>query len=372
MRIPRVVDLARVHQAMARAGLEVLIVNSPSNLWYLSGYPLALSGLQGRGYGRNAAAILPAGGEPILVPGQFEEQIARARAWAVDIEPFSDYVVVPVVAAAEVIRRRGLPHNRVGVELAHLSEQFSRALHQALPRSELVPVDEMLDRLRAVKSPAEIEGFEATLRQSARGAKNALQGTRVRESEVDVHNRLAMGMITTLWSEKVDGGVLSGPRISLSNGQVSDRVLAAGDWVRLDYVCASGGYPARVCRTGTVGQPSSSQADIFRRYAEGVQLALQQLAPGMTGADVHARLKEAIDANQVGPVEGAVGYGLGYGPVERPFLATGETWTLTPAMVLSIEPLTADGLLASWLVVMGEKTARVVESEFPPDRLFAI
>ncbi len=372
MNTHRVVDLARVHQAMAQARLDAVIVNSPANVWYLSGYPLALSGLQGRGYGRNAAVVVPASGEPILVPGQFEEQISRARAWATDIEPFSDYVIIPVVAAAEIIRRRGLPHRRLGVELAHLSERFNRALREDLPQSDLVPADEMLDLLRAVKSPTEIEGIETALQRSARGAMKALAGVRAGEREVDVHNRLTMEVVRTLWSEKVDGSVLSGPRISIWNGQVSDRTLGEGDWVRLDYVCASSGYPARLCRMGTVGRASSSQVGLYNRYVTGVQGALQQLVSGLTGAEVQALFMETLAENQVRLVEGAVGYGLGYGPVERPFLAPSETWRLTPGMVLSIEPRTVDGLLASWLVAIGEKVSRIVETEFPADRLFAI
>ncbi len=372
MKVPRVADLGRVHKAMTHARLDAILVNSPVNVWYLSGYPLALSGLQGRGYGRNASVLVPAGGEPILVPGRFEEQITRARAWATDVEPFNDYVEVPVAAAAGVLRRRGLPHTRVGIEEAHLSDRFMRALREALPGTEFVSADEMLDQVRAIKSAAEIDGIENALKRSVAGALNGLNSAQAGQRERDVHNHLVASTIRTLWSEKVDGSTLSGPRITLWNGQTTDRALASGDLVRLDYLCVSASFPARICRVGTVGKPSSSQADLFTRYAEAVREGIERLRGGVSGADAHAQITKALDAKRIQVAEGAVGHGLGYGPIERPFLAPGERWTLAPGMVLSVEPPTGDGLLASWLVVIGENGARVVDAPFPPNRLFTI
>lgn len=372
MNTQSVVDLDRVHRAMAEQRLDALIVNSPANVWYLSGYPLALSGLQGRGYGRNASVVVPHKGAPILVPGFFEEQISRARAWATEIEPFGDYVMVPVAAAAQVLARRGLPRRRVGVELGHLSERFHRALREALPDSELVAADEMLDQLRAVKSAPEIAGIENALRRSAEGLKQGLAAAKAGGREIDVHNRLVESMIRALWSEKVDGSLLCGPRVSLWNAQVSDRLIAAGDWIRLDYTTALASYPARLVRMGVAGQPSAAQEGAFRRYAASVRQALDRLTSGMTAAAAYAQILDSLQASQVHVVEDTSGFGLGYGPIERPYLTAGESWKLAPGMVLSVEPRTVDGLQASWLVVVGEKTGRVVNSPLPPDELFAI
>jgi Xaa-Pro aminopeptidase len=372
VKIARVADLGRLHQAMAAARLDAIVVNSPANVWYLSGYPLALSGLQGRGYGRNASVVVPAGREPILVPGRFEEQITRARAWATDIEPFNDYVEVPVAAAAQVIRRRGIAHDRVGVELEHLSARFMRALRETLAGAELIAADETLDRVRAVKSPAEIEGMESALKRAARGAADGLFGAKAGQREFEVHTHLVRSVVRTLWSEKVDGATLSGPRTMLWNGQSGDRRLAPDDWVRLDYTCVAAGYPARICRMGTVGRPTPAQTGLFDGYVQGVREALPRLRPGMTGADAHALLVEALGAKRVQVVQGALGYGLGYGPVERPYLAASEVWALAPGVVLSVEPATIDGLQASWLVVLEERVARVVETPFPPETLFTV
>lgn len=372
MKTARVVDVKGVHQAMATARLDAIIANSPVNVWYLSGYPLALSGLQGRGYGRNASVVVPAGREPILVPGRFEEQITRARAWVTDIEPFNDYVEVPVAAAAEVMRQRGVPYGRVGVELEHLSERFMRALRQALPGTELVAADETLDGLRAVKSPTEIEGMESALKRAAKGAMDGLTGARAGQREFEVHTRIVGSLVRALWSEKVDGSTLSGPRTMLWNGQSGDRPLASGNWVRLDYTCVAASFAVRICRMGTVAQPSSAQADLFRRYGHGVREALPRLRSGVTGAKARALIAESLGAQKVQVFEGALGYGLGYGPVERPYLASSESWTLAPGMMLSVEPPTIDGLQASWLVLVTGTGVRVVDSPFPPEKLFTI
>lgn len=369
---PQLVKLGRVHRAMAEARLDLLLVNGPANVWYLSGYPLALSGLQGRGYGRNASVLLPVGGEPVLVPGFFEEQISRARAWTVDIEPFSDYVQIPVVAAAEIARRRGFALGRVGIEWEHLSAHFANALAEALPESQLVPADALLDELRAVKDAQETAGIEGTYARGAAAMREVLGQTSAGAAEVDVHNRLTVAMMRALWSEKVDGSVLSDSRIAEWNGQAGPRRLSAGDWVRLEYTCAAGGYPARLCRMGTVGQPSVSQADQYERYLDAAREGLRAVRPGILGSGVFKAFHTALVKRGLEPAGGAVGFGLGYAPVERPYLAAQERWPLQEGMVLSVEPSTREGFRANWIVVVGRAEPNSFEAPMPADKLFSI
>ena len=365
----RVVKLGEVHRTMDEAGLDLLLVNSPANVWYFSGYPLALSGLQGRGYGRNASVLVPRGLEPVLVPGRFEEQISRARAWAAEIEPFEDYVQIPVVAAAEVARRRGFPMSRIGIEREHLSTRFATALAKAVPESELVPADRMLDRIRAVKQDAEIEGIASTHAAVCSAVRSALVDLAPGMLESDMHNRVTMAIVRGLWSEKVDGCVLAGERIHLWGGQSIPVRIRPGDWLRLDYTCAQGGFPTRFCRMATAGQPSAEQLQRYAEYTDAVQTSLKTIRPGVTGRDVWQASNQALASRGLAPTGGAVGFSLGYGPMERPFLSESESEVLRKGMVFSIEPRTRDGIQASWVAVFDDEGPNVMADSLPPYEL---
>lgn len=368
----RPIVLDQVHRAMHSRAIDLLLVNSPANVWYLSGYPLALSGLQGRGYGRNATVLVPRGGNPVLVPGRFEEQISRARAWVTDIEPFEDYVQIPVVAAGEVAQRRGFPMSRIGIELEHLSVRFVGALACAFPHSELVPVDTMLDQIRAIKQNEEIAGITSVYADVCDAIRQALRKRPPAGRESELHNHITVAIIRGLWSEKVDGSVVAGERIAVWNGQALPIEIRPGGWVRLEYTCARDGYPARLCRMGVVGVPAAEQARRFRRYVGAVRTGLGILRPGVAGKDVWQALTESLMSGGLEPAGGAVGFGLGYGPIERPYLSEHEDEVLRPGMVLSIEPGTREGLRANWIAVLEPGGSRLVQTALPPEELITL
>src|SRR5882724_10688147 len=58
--------------------------------------------------------------------------------------------------AVNVIRTAGVPMKRIGVECAFLPMDAGKALADALPRSEITDALFVLERLRAVKTPAEL------------------------------------------------------------------------------------------------------------------------------------------------------------------------------------------------------------------------
>jgi Xaa-Pro dipeptidase len=362
----------RVHRVMSDAGLDLLLLNAPANVWYVSGYPLALSGLQRRGYARNAVVIVPIGGPPILVVGAFEEQISRVGSWLSDIETFDDYLVPPVVGAAEVVKRRRLPRKFVGIEYDHLSERFSRLLRDALPEASIISADRLCETVRMSKDPHEIAGMEAAYQAASLAAAQVLQETTAGLSESDVRNRIMAVLVRTLWSERVDGSVLSGPRIVARNGQASERKLAPGDWVRLDYTFMHGSHAGRLSRMGAVGNPSGDQRERFRAYASACIEGIGQLRSGQTGAEVHERFRAEFARHAVGEVIGGAGSGIGYGPVEPPYLVPGETRRLISGAILSIEPMTADGLCANWMVHVQESGVRMLDCAFLSDALFVI
>src|SRR5206468_5610755 len=61
-----------------------------------------------------------------------------------------------ITRAAEIIRKSGVPAKRIGVEMAFMPMDAGKALAGAFPGSEIKDALFLLERLRAVKSKAEL------------------------------------------------------------------------------------------------------------------------------------------------------------------------------------------------------------------------
>ncbi len=146
--------LARVRQAMAAANLDGLLVAGKGHWW------------TGRGYfryftdffiwGHDGLIFIPLEAEPFLTFSSYAvaERIA-ARGWITDTR--GDVYIAPRMAAE--CKARGFGHSRIGVA-GHqfiLGAGTMDLLAAEMPDAEFVVADDLLNRVRAVKSDLEMQ-----------------------------------------------------------------------------------------------------------------------------------------------------------------------------------------------------------------------
>ena len=101
-----------------------------------------------------------------------EEIQACADSWIEDVRTYVEFATSPVALLAEVLTERGFARSTIGIELGYLSTRYYRELEVLLPAAQIVDCGPLLDEVRMVKTPAEVE----RLRDAAR-----THYTRVRE-----------------------------------------------------------------------------------------------------------------------------------------------------------------------------------------------
>jgi Xaa-Pro aminopeptidase len=121
---------------------------------------------------------------------------------------------------------------------------------------------------------------------------------------------------------------------------------------------------------GTIGEPTSAQQDLYQRYVDACTKAIQGLKLGMRGADASDGFNREFRGRGLSLLGWATGFGLGYGPVEPPYLSSAEELELHPGMVVSLEPMIKEGIRANWEIVVEESGARILDSPFAAERLF--
>ncbi|PZN13494.1 MAG: Xaa-Pro dipeptidase [Bacillota bacterium] len=317
--------LERLRRRMAEENLEGLLVGSPANRRYLSGFT-----------GSSGWLLITADRAELWTDFRYLEQ-AAAQAPGFEIVRHEPDVYRHL---GRRIQELGL--GRLGFERDHLTYAQWERLRGALPEKvEMVAVGGWIEELRRIKDPAEI----AAIRQAARIADEALLEVLadlrpgVTEREVALQLEFAM---RRRGAEGVsfDLIVASGPRSALPHGTASDRVIEAGDFVTIDYGALYGGYASDCTRTVVVGPAGERQRRIYDIVLEAQRRALAAVRPGATGAEVDRAARAVIEEAGYGDHFGhATGHGVGLEVHEGPRLAAnGRDDVLAPGMVVTVEP----------------------------------
>ena len=330
---------------MARRGIDVLLVTSPANLLYLTGY----------------AAIwypwrLPLGAAVVRDPATVlffdwtrHEGYARLHAL------FDELVLMEYAGAPEVVAGALAGRGTVGLErwgqtpAAPILDGVAAALRAH--GADVADGDWIVDTVRQAKSPAEIERIRraAAMADTAVGALR--EELRPGMSELEIAARL----ITLL----VDAGselaacnplVSSGPTAWCDNHAApSHRRVTDGDVVSVDVCGVVDGYHANLSRTFAVGTVNRRAQDMLARVADGV-LELQREArlgdgPEIAAAAAERYVRDRIPAERIWWVGGyALGLALPPSWVGHTYLANDglERTTWQAGSVFNYETILLD------------------------------
>jgi Xaa-Pro aminopeptidase len=145
---------ARIRTAMREAGLTALIVAGKGHWWTGRGYLRYLTDFHL--WGHDGLLCIPLEDEPFMTLSSYAvaERIAR-RGWVADVQ--GDVYQSPRLA--EMMRARGITSGTVGIAGYRyiLSAGNHEILTAALPGVRFVPADDLIDRIRMIKSELEIQ-----------------------------------------------------------------------------------------------------------------------------------------------------------------------------------------------------------------------
>ena len=244
----------------------------------------------------------------------------------------------------DVLRRR--PAARVAIEADHLSVRRWTWLQKML-EADLIPAVETIERARMVKDRHEAETLREAGRMLAAIVVPVCRCARRGRTELEVASDVER-LIEEAGFERpaFDSIVASGPNGALPHAHPTERRLAGGDLVILDFGGVHEGYCVDVSRTVSVGPPTSETRRLHRAVSEAQAAALAAAAPGVLASEVDGAARVALE--RYGPAERfghGTGHGLGIDVHELPRIgkrragpAGPEDVALAAGMVFTIEP----------------------------------
>ncbi|WP_106627692.1 M24 family metallopeptidase [Selenomonas massiliensis] len=197
-----------------------------------------------------------------------------------------------------------------------------------------------LDALRQVKDADEIALIRRACTIADEGFAHIIRYIQPGMTELEVAAELEHYM-RTLGSERpaFQTIIASGVRGSLPHGVASDKVIARGELVTMDFGAVCAGYHSDITRTICVGRADARQREIYDAVLSAQMRALAALRPGVTGIEVDRIARDSLAEKNFEQYFGhGLGHSLGLEIHEEPRLSKAGKHIMQPNMLITDEP----------------------------------
>lgn len=229
---------------------------------------------------------------------------------------------------------------QIGFESEHISVYQWRVLNQEIKSTNFISVEHFVEALRYQKDLQEIDNIRQAAAIADKALHNILELIKPGASERELAIELEYQM-KQLGSEEpaFDTILLSGHRSALPHGLPTDKRLATGEIVLIDFGAVVNGYRSDMTRTFVLGNANQKQKLVFETVAQAQQEAIERLSENMQG-DVLFQVSQRILSNSpFAKYQGeGLGHGVGLNLHELPFIKKECSHKIKPGCVITIEP----------------------------------
>jgi Xaa-Pro aminopeptidase len=235
---------------------------------------------------------------------------------------------------------------------ASLSFALVDYLKRALPRAKFVDASDLVDRIKAVKSPEEI-GFMRQVAAMQDGAMDAvMKGIRPGMRDLEVA-AIAESFGHSHGSEQGLFLCASGPvgtAAVFGNRHLQNRVIREGDqFTLLIENNGPGGFYTEIGRTCVLGRASEEMLEEFEFVLKAQKFTADLLKPGASCKDVWDRYNAYMRDNGRPEEKRLHCHSQGYDMVERPMVRFDETMPVGANMVVAAHPTYVTERTYSWV-----------------------
>jgi Xaa-Pro aminopeptidase len=247
------------------------------------------------------------------------------------------------------------PYGRASVGLVgtyQMSFAVGERIRRGLPDARLTEASDLVDAIKAIKSPEEQALIRATAAMQDEIMSAAMDAVEPGRRESDV-TAVARRRAHELGSEAgifLAGAAPPGTPAPTRPRHHQNRVIQDGDvFSLLVEVDGPGGLYTELGRTCSLGPVPSRLAEEFAFTLSALRFTLQEMVPGRTGAEVFAAYNEFMTANGRPPERRVHCHGQGYDLVERPFVRFDETMTIQEGVNMACHPKYVYKGMFSWI-----------------------
>jgi Xaa-Pro aminopeptidase len=324
---------------MTERSLHALVVTSLPNITYLTNFT-----------GSSAIAVLTHDRMLFITDFRYTTTLAETQAGASacpQLEAVTSRGSYDATLAGVLTE---LGAHRAGFEAAHLTvgrhQWLAARLSSPALDLELVATEGVVERARVIKDAYEVSVLrEAAMRLSDVGSgmfADVQAGRTERDVAAGIERRLRNAGFE---KPAFDTIVASGPNAALPHARPSERKLAEGDLVVLDFGGVYDSYCVDLTRTVAVGRASVRAREVYAAVLSAHDAAVDAVVPGQSRFAIDAAARERLEAEGMAEAFGhGTGHGLGIEVHEDPRIVGRRPDVdprhefVAPGMVFTIEP----------------------------------
>jgi Xaa-Pro aminopeptidase len=341
-------DAAHLDRLMEEAGIDVLLATSKHNVQYLLGGHRAFffDYMDAMGVSRYLPIVIYPKGAPeraAFIGHRLENFQREVKPfWTPEVQTSASGSVDATKKAIDYLRKAGIKARRIGVELAFLPFDAATTLRNAFPDSELKDALFTLERLRARKTPQELE----KLRTASDRVIDSMLAVITRHGPGTTKQELA----DALKREEVNRGLTFEYCLIAAgashNRAPSEQRWESGDVLSLDSGGNYHGYIGDLARMAILGEPDAELEDLLGEIEQIQRAAFKPIKAGVMGGDIYAAAEAPLGRSKHHNHTHFLAHGMGLvsheaprltasGPV--PYDAYDASRPLESGMVVSVE-----------------------------------
>lgn len=229
---------------------------------------------------------------------------------------------------------------KLGFDSLHTTVYTFAKWQETLNNVEFVPLNDDIEGIRRQKEPDEIDRITKAIDVATKAFTEVFEKIRPGMTEKEIANDLDYTMrrlgadspsFTTI--------VASGPRAALPHAEPTDKKIANGEMVIIDFGAQVDGYCSDETCTLSIGEVNGKLQDIYTIVNEAKGLALSKIRTGVPAKDIDMMVRGFIKDAGYGDFFGhGTGHGVGIAVHEAPAINSGGEGLLEEGMVVTIEP----------------------------------
>jgi Xaa-Pro aminopeptidase len=290
--------IARLQQGMAKEGLDAVMVYGDEyrkeNLRYVSNFwPIFERG----------ACVIPGSGAPILAGAPEGQQYAREMSVWSDVRNVKEFACVSVAeeidyplaqfsSFKEILGEALGGGRRLGlVGQWDIPAPIFERVQAAAPNAEIIDASPILNRMRLIKTPAEIACLREAGRQACEGYAKLMEYTVPGNTEA-LAAGAAQGAALMAGAEAINFMIFgSGPRTATIIGRPTERMIEDGDMIMAALAVQYQGYVSTVEFPFVVGKATDEQQRFLTVLLEAADAQLNYLKEGVIAGEMVRAVK---------------------------------------------------------------------------------
>lgn len=325
---------SKLGRILTEKATDGVVLNAGPSLYYFSGLDFHLME-------RPVLFFLVTGRKPLIVLPELEGSKLEQLSFEIDSITYPDDPARWPAAFASAVKNLNLKECRIGYEPRQLRLLEYQYLKDAADSVIFQNSDRAIAQCRALKDSEEIELMKkaAAIAQDSLAATLPLVKTGMTEQEV------AAELIIQLLRHGAELPLPFSPIVSAgANGanphaRPSERRLANGDLLVIDWGASWNGYTSDLTRTFGIGEIDEQTRHLHTIVQQANAAGRAAARPGKPCADVDRAARSVIEAAGYGSFfTHRTGHGIGLECHEEPYIHGGNSRTLEPGMTFTVEP----------------------------------